>query len=383
MNLSPYQWADPAWLAPPWVAPSRRRGLVSQMNWPQSRRLWDLAGLVPSLDLRFADTQGLRDWVTGQNLVTFTRSTTATYVGRDGNLQTAAVNEPRFQYDPITCRCLGLLIEEQRTNILLNSSVLSTQDVAVTATTYTLSFTGTGTITLTGSSTAGPLVGTGDGENNRVSLTFTPTAGTLTLTVSGNVVNAQLEAGVMKTSYIPTTSTQVTRAVDSASLLNDSFSSWFNYGEFSLYAEFVLTFALTSGSANCCIWSFGGGVPRIYLVIGNTVGFRTMTCQLYDNPNNINFNYLSEYGNSGNYPLNQTIKVAMSSNTSSVRITVKGLQPTTYNPSVGERINLSSIQRQSRIGNRGETNNPFNGYISRLTYWPRQLDNRTMQQLTR
>jgi hypothetical protein len=78
----------------------------------------------------------------------------------------------------------GLLREpEARTNLLLNSGTLSTQNVTVSAVQYVLSFTGTGTVTLSGASTAGPLVGTGTGENNRVQLVFTPSAGTLTCTV--------------------------------------------------------------------------------------------------------------------------------------------------------------------------------------------------------
>ena len=81
-----------------------------------------------------------------------------------------------------------------RKNWLLATDVLSTQSVATKAQAYVLSFWGTGTVTLSGTSTAGPLVGTGAG--NRVSLTFTPTAGTLTLTVSGSVTNAQLEDAV-------------------------------------------------------------------------------------------------------------------------------------------------------------------------------------------
>lgn len=81
-----------------------------------------------------------------------------------------------------------------RINKLTATDVLSTQSVTLPAASHILSFTGTGTITLSGTSTAGPLVGTGAGD--RVSLTFTPTVGSLTLTVSGSVTLAQLESGV-------------------------------------------------------------------------------------------------------------------------------------------------------------------------------------------
>lgn len=105
---------------------------------------------------------------------------------------------------------LGFLPEPQRTNLLLNSAVLATQSVTVSATAYTLSFEGTGTVTLSGASTAGPLVGTG--ATDRVPLTFTPSAGSLTLTVSGTVNYANLEAGLFPTSPIVTAGSQVTRA---------------------------------------------------------------------------------------------------------------------------------------------------------------------------
>ncbi len=86
-----------------------------------------------------------------------------------------------------------------RKNLLLATTTLATQSVTLTATPYTLSFKGTGTVTLTGASTAGPLVGTG--ANDRVSLTFTPTAGNVTFTVSGSVTDAQLEYGSAVTPY--------------------------------------------------------------------------------------------------------------------------------------------------------------------------------------
>ncbi|MGO6904009.1 hypothetical protein ACCS96_27610, partial [Rhizobium ruizarguesonis] len=75
-------------------------------------------------------------------------------------------------------------------NFLVGTATLATQNVAVRNTPYTLSFFGTGSVALSGAFT-GSLSGTG--VANRVSLTFTPAAGTLVVTVSGTVTNAQLE----------------------------------------------------------------------------------------------------------------------------------------------------------------------------------------------
>ena len=55
------------------------------------------------------------------DLITFTRSTTATFVGSNGLIQSAAIDAPRFDFDPVTLAPLGLLIEEQRVNLLLYS----------------------------------------------------------------------------------------------------------------------------------------------------------------------------------------------------------------------------------------------------------------------
>jgi hypothetical protein len=56
----------------------------------------------------------------------FTRASTATFVGSNGLIQSAAVNEPRFDHDPLTLACKGLLIEEQRANLLLRSEDFGT-----------------------------------------------------------------------------------------------------------------------------------------------------------------------------------------------------------------------------------------------------------------
>lgn len=159
-------------------------------------------------------------------------ATASTYYPTSGSIY----NAPRFGYDPVTLAPLGLLMEEQRINLLLNSATLSTQSRTVNAITYTLSFFGSGTVTLSGASTAGPLVGAG-AYPNRATLTFTPTAGSLTLTVSGTVEFAQLEAGSFATSYIPTLGSNATRSIDAANMPDTSFP--LSGTEGTLIAKFI------------------------------------------------------------------------------------------------------------------------------------------------
>ena len=70
----------------------------------------DYPNLKPTLDLNFAGTAKL------DSRVTFTREGIGSYVGRDGYVKFAPTNEPRFDHDPVTRECKGLLIEEQRQN---------------------------------------------------------------------------------------------------------------------------------------------------------------------------------------------------------------------------------------------------------------------------
>lgn len=111
----------------------------------------------------------------------------ASVVDRSGRgnhpIQATLANRPKFGRRPAT----------GRRNLIRSSAVFVTQTARTEAQAYTISFKGTGTITLSGTSTAGPLVGTGAAD--RVSLTFTPTSGTLTMTVSGAVTECQFEAG--------------------------------------------------------------------------------------------------------------------------------------------------------------------------------------------
>jgi hypothetical protein len=72
-----------------------------------------------SLDLQFATDKTL----TARKGPTpvFTRASTATFVGSNGLIQSAAINAARFDHDPGGVACKGLLIEESRTNLIVRS----------------------------------------------------------------------------------------------------------------------------------------------------------------------------------------------------------------------------------------------------------------------
>lgn len=143
-----------------------------------------------------------------------TRNTTATRINEYGVREVVPANRVRIDYSKGKPR---FLVEPQRTNLVYPSDIATTQVRAVTAVLHTLSFYGTGTVTLSGAF-SGSLVGTG--ANNRVTLSFTPTAGNLTLTVSGTVTDWQLEVGSSATSLIKTVSGSVTRNADVISKYN-------------------------------------------------------------------------------------------------------------------------------------------------------------------
>lgn len=56
----------------------------------------------------------------------FTRNSIATYIGSSGYLMTAAINEPRLDYDPDTLESKGLILEEGTTNYLNWSETFAT-----------------------------------------------------------------------------------------------------------------------------------------------------------------------------------------------------------------------------------------------------------------
>ena len=106
------------------IGPVSPRGWCKFFSQQITHSVLDPGGFVPagapSFALDFMATPGVMP--AG---VTFTRASTATYFNSAGVMQTAAVNAPRWDYNPNTRALNGLLIEEARTNLILNSANLA------------------------------------------------------------------------------------------------------------------------------------------------------------------------------------------------------------------------------------------------------------------
>ena len=316
-------------------------------------RVTGAAALPPgaALDLSFM-TPGTLD-----PRITFARASVGTYFDSAGTMQTATANMPRWDYDPGTLQLRGLLIEEARTNLLLSSATLNTQSATVTAAATTLSFYGAGSITYSGVA-SGTLVGAG-AFPRRASVTFTPTAGSLTLTVTGSVLNAQLETGPAATSWISTTGATAARALDTVSMPNDAS---FNATTGTWQSEFILNGAanvvatVVSGNSGSPAFAMGADM-RLSASAQGVVAVITGQGPLFTlgAVNKAAFAYLSG-GSTG------------------------GVNGTVVGPTVTA---FSVTGTTARFGSNGINNlQALNGWLRRAVYWPRQLSNTELVSVT-
>jgi hypothetical protein len=322
--------------------------------------LWDKAGTRPSLDQQFADRKDLIDTISGQQLITFTRASAGTYVGSDGLIKTATTNEARFDHDPVTGESLGLLVEELRSNLLINSGTLATQDVTVTAVAHTLSFYGSGTVTLSGTHTA-TVVGTG-AYPARTTLTFTPTAGTLTVTVSGTVEYANLEIGAFPTSYIPTTGSTASRSADVVSITGANFSSWIDFNDGTLFSDSEVIAPSVQTQAT---WSLTGGTYITSLRQPQTNGnqFRAQIGSVF-----------TSAPGTGNLLSDGTTKACVAYSGTAGRLQVGSSSNDVTSAGV---LDATDLYIGSLAGGA-----LLNGTIRRLVYWDQRLPNDTLETIT-
>jgi hypothetical protein len=396
-----------------------------------------------SLDLQFARTKTL------DSRITFTRASSGTFVGSDGLIRTAVTDAPRFDHNPTTGECLGLLVEEQRTNYATQSESFSswtvqqlTQSTAAVAapngastvqlftedtttnthrlfaspstgqTTHTFSVfiknaSGTRRVRIESDDASGVRqsilfnLQSGTIENNsgswtgvfiapypngwyRIGGTITDNGGTTLFVVglsSGNIASytgdgtsgiylwgAQLEAGAFPTSYIPTTTSAVTRSADVASISGTAFSSFYRQDQGTIYCQGLIPPGLgnfptfhnaSDGSANNN-WSQYAHTSGLYanLKTGNVVQ--------------------GDPGVAGSTVVGNAYRLSTAFAENNLCSAWNGVigSPDT---SAAMPTALSEI----RIGAARTGGAAINTTISRLTYWPQRLSNSTLQEITR
>ena len=370
------------------------------------------AAAAPSLLLNF--TSGVLD-----SRVTFTRASTGTYYDSTGVLQSDAINEPRFDYNPTTLQPLGLLIEEQRTNLLLRSAALATspwfnggltsiannttdltapdgtttatkivspggaaavgQGKVLTAEIYTASIwlrTLTGTVDTDFivylSEAPFTLIGTQaitiTSSWQRFTLTTTTaTAVSYNLQLNGidagtiYAWGAQLEAGAFATSYIPTTTAEATRAADVASMTGANFSGWYNQTQGTL----AVNGSGISDSSSRYVASFNDAT------LAEFFGIRTL-----NNISSVGIDGgVSQWGLPKAYTSNATFKSALAFSVNDIAFTAGGAAPAT------DAVATLPTVTQMQIGT-GPGLPIWNGTISSIAFYPRRLSNAQLQALT-
>lgn len=178
----------------------------------------------------------------------------------------------------------------------------------------------------------------------------------------------QLELGAFATSVIPTTTTALTRAADVASV--NTLSPWFNASEGAVYVSATLINTPTTATFGLYALSNGTIAERIYVNTGSGAGGNINTI-VTDNSisqaQTINggLSAAGIYNYANAYKVNDFASVA--------------------NGGSAVTDNLGSLPNVDRLilGANAVGNAQFlNGYIRRITYYPRRLSNAELQALT-
>lgn len=199
---------------------------TASVNVPQGFAVYNATRntVLPTLRLDFVNSNVL------DPRVTFARSTSATYFNSAGVLTTAPANTPRFDYDPATGICNGLLIEEFRINSIRNNTMVG----AVAGTPGTLPTNWASTNGSTNSGVTLSVVGTG--QENGISYIDVGISGTATAT--SNQLNIALETN----SGIAASSGQVWSFSGFSKIVTGSLNNigiYFQFGELNSSGDYL------------------------------------------------------------------------------------------------------------------------------------------------
>lgn len=177
------------------------------------------------------------------------------------------------------------------------------------------------------------------------------------------IFGAQLEAGAFPTSYIPTTTAAVTRAADVASI--NTLSPWFNATEGSFFVQASNLLA---------------SAPALFSTDDGTTNNRIIN--FFSNPTTPSFRVISggvDQANisSGAISLQSTFKLASAYKVNDFAASLNGAAAV-----VDTSGTIPSGQTTARLGSNVVTAGLINGYLQRITYYPRRLTNSELQALT-
>jgi hypothetical protein len=201
--------------------------------------------------------------------------------------------------------------------------------------------------------------------------------GLYTGTVVGHYFwGAQLEAGSFITSYIPTTvapvqrladtstSSQTTRAADSATITN--ISSWYNSVEGTILSEAAVPFPEEYTGYQYILGNFNDGI-MLYRQLDSQPVVRVRTASTDSFVNGFGVTWFTSAVNK-NALAYESNNFASSNNSSTVTTDTNGSVP-----------NVSTLA----IGSIGGTSNFLNGYVQNFIYYPARLSDYTLQGLTK
>ena len=182
------------------------------------------------------------------------------------------------------------------------------------------------------------------------------------------VWGAQEETGAFATSYIPTTTAQVTRAADFASMTGTNFSSWYRQDEGTLYGELNFIGQTASG------WAYPISVNdgNIYNTIAIRRYYTLPVVFRLDIASGVIKSVTSTQSNN-----NIGIKIAGGYKTLNFGASFDGSVVTS-----DTTVITSPIVNRLDIGHASGSSNYFTGYIKRIAYYPKRLSNTELQSIT-
>jgi len=307
-----------------------------------------LGNRAPSLDVSFLSS-------TLDPRFTFTRASTAT----DG-LFTDAAGSGFNSFSsgaPRITPTNGLLLEQSTNNFLLNSGAPVTQTTgSLSTSTYCLWVIGTGSAAITAGTAT--ITGAGTATAGTFVVFNVTVAGTVTVTVTGSLTRFQLEQTAVPTSYVPTTGVTASRAAESCTVAT---GAWFNAAASTIMAEARLVNSTSQSPVVLCM-DDGTVTNRFFINCGTALHANMQVTNAGSSTNNTTANSMA---------IGNVFKMAGSISSVGIGAALLGVATTARTALPAGGVPVVNTLRVGFIAN--PASQPFDGFIRRVSYYPRDL----------